>query len=369
MKFNRENYEIYVIDFLEGKLTEEDHNLFIEFLKDNTDIYEEVKSIRNIHLQPVGTHFPGKNNLKKTIRTSEYKDDFENFCIASLEEDLAPDEKLNFESWLLKNPDKSFEYESFRKVYLNADMNIVFSPKLRLKKLSIVQNRIRLVSILSAAAAVTILFIFFIKSADIINHNVIKEDSNNELKITTEPEKPAEELKQINVDTSKSQEQESTDNQLVETELGNVSIEKQATQPKHNLLLTGNEYINSSREQILIKPVSPLLARIEIQSSVGNDLLQQPDREESRTFDDYQTLGEFAGDKILRNLLSANESDGREKLTFWDLASNSIEGLNRMTDGGYALGRETSENGTLKRISLETPLLGISIPIKNKHSQ
>src|SRR4030042_6040007 len=365
MKFNRENYEIYVIDFLEEKLTEEDHNLFIEFLKDNTDIYEEVKSIRNIHLQPVDTHFPGKNNLKKTFRTSEFNDDFENFCIASLEGDLEPDEKLNFESWLSKNPDKSFEYESFRKVYLNADMNIVFSPKSRLKKLSIVQNRIRLVAILSAAA-VTIFFIFFIKSADIINHNVITEDSNNELKINTEPEKPVQELNQINVDTSKSHEQESTDNQLVETGLGNVSIEKQATQPKHNLLLTGNEYINASREQILIKPVSPLLARIEIHSSVGNDLLQQPDREESRTFDDYQTLGEFAGDKILRNLLSANESDGREKLTFWDLASNGVEGLNSITDGGYALSREISENGTLKRISLETPLLGISITIKNK---
>jgi hypothetical protein len=187
MKFDRENYEIYVIDFLEEKLTEEDHNLFIEFLKGNTDIYEEVKSIRNIHLHPVDTHFPGKNNLKKTIRTSEYNDDFENFCIASLEGDLETDEKLNFESWLSKNPDKSFEYESFRKVYLNADMNIVFSPKSRLKKLSIVQKRIRLVSILSAAA-VTIFFIFFIKSADIINHNVITEDSNNELKIIFFPE-------------------------------------------------------------------------------------------------------------------------------------------------------------------------------------
>jgi len=369
MKFNRENYEIYVLDFLEGRLTEEDHNLYFEFLKDHPDIYEEVKSILNIHLQPADIHFPGKNNLKKTIRTSEYNNNFENFCISNIEGDLEPDEKLSFESWLSENPDKSFEYESFRKVYLKADMNIIFGPKSRLKKLSIVQKRIRLASILSATAAVTIFFIFFIKSTDINNRNVISEDINKELKIITELEKPAEESKQINMDTDQSRKQESTENQLAETESINVRIEKQITKAQQKLIITGNEDLNTRREQILIKPVSSLLASIEIHRSVRTDLIQQPDREEGRTLDDYQTLGQFASDKILKNLLSLNESDNKEKLTFWDLASNGLVGLNNITEGGYALDRETGENGNLKRISLETPLLGISIPIKNKHPQ
>jgi hypothetical protein len=367
MKFNRENYEIYVLDFLEGKLTEEDHNLFIEFLKDHPYINEGVKDIHNIHLQPADTHFQGKNILKKPIRTSEYNNDFENFCIASIEGDLEPDERLKFESWLTENPDKSFEFESFRKVYLKSDMNIIFSLKSRLKKLSIVQKRIRWVSLLSAAAAITIFLIFFIRSADIINPKVISEDSNNELKITTEPENHAEELEQINVNTGQSQVKESTDRRLAETDLDNVSLEEQVAQSKEKLILTGNEYGNAGREQIIIKPVSSLIASIEIHNTVRDDLLQQSDREEDRTFDDYQTLGEFASNKILGNLLSVNESDNQKKLTFWGLASNGLEELNSISEGGYALDRETSENGTLKRISLETPLLGISIPIKNKH--
>jgi hypothetical protein len=368
MKFSRENYEIYVIDFLEGKLTEDVHNLFVEFLKDNPDINEEVRSIFNLNLQPVDTHFPDKNNLKKVIRTSEYNNDFENFCIASIEGDLKPDEKLNFESWLSENPGKFFEFEAYRKVYLKADKNIIFSPKSGLKKLSIVQKRIRLASILSAAA-VTIFFIFFIRFTDINNRNIISEDSNNELKITSQSEKPSEESKQIDVDTRQPLEGKSADNQLAETKPGNIRIEGSVAQSQQKVILDVKEEVDNTREQILIKPVSSLLASIEIHRPVRVDLIKQSDREEAKTFDNYQTLGQFAGEKILRDLLSLNESDNMEKLTFWDLASNGFEGLNSITEGGYALERKTGENGTIKQISLETPLLGISIPVKNKHPQ
>lgn len=382
MKFNKENYEIYVLDFLEGKLTEEDHAMFIKFLEDHPDIYKEVKDISNLQLQPGDIKFYGKNILKRATGTFQYNKDFENFCIAFIEGDLEPDEKLKFENWLKENNEKKYEFESYRKVYLKADKNIFFSPKSKLKKLTIVQRRIRWVSILSAAAAVTVFLIIFTKSADIINRKFISEKSDDELKITTEIETLKEKTEQINKDSGQFQELESTEKQLTEAKLDHIKIEEQAVlseqkytsaenYPGHTYdkINTGMEPGAWRKEKISIKPVSSILAFIEIHNSVDYNELKQPVPEKGRNLDGYQTIREFASENILANLFSVNESDEQTKLTLWNLASNGFEGLNNISEGGYALNREINENGTTKRISVETPLLGLSIPIKNKHPQ
>lgn len=349
MKFNRENYELYVIDFLEGKLPEEDHIMFIKFLRDHPDINDEVKDIHNVQLQPGDEQFPGKQILKKNVRASYYQADFDNFCIAYLEGDLEYAERIDFEHWILKNPEKNHELELFRKVYLKADLNNIFSSKSGLKKRSIVQNRIRIIPILTtAAAAIVIFIIIFVRPADVINTVVISEDTNNNIKVTTE---------QVNAWTEEFQEQPSADQKLMTDDINYANIDPDM------------EHEAVSREKISIQPVSSLFAQVENQKLVRYDILQQPDTLENRKFDEYQTLGEYVNENILGNFFSLAESDKKEKMTLWNLASNSLEGLNSMTDGGYALDKETNRNGTLKRISLETPLLGISIPVKNKQPQ
>jgi hypothetical protein len=353
MKFNRGNYELFVIDFLEGKLSEEDHILFVKFLKDHPEINEEIKDIHNAQLQPDDEQFSGKHILKKNIKTSKYQDDFYNNCIAYLEGDLGSAEKINFENWISDNPQKIHELELFRKVYLKADMNITFSPKSGLKKRFIISNRIRLVSILTTAAAVIIFIIIFVRPTDIKDRNVITEDSINRSKVTIEKEIFAEEMEPFNEITGKSQEVESNNIQLGKSELDKTSKEQGA----------------KDIEKISIEPVSSILAQIENHSSVGYNKLKQPDERKERNFDEYKTLGEYVNENILSDFFSVQESGKHEKITLWNLASNSLEGINNMTDGGYVLDKETNKNGNLKRISIETPLLGISIPVKNKQPQ
>lgn len=343
MKFNRGNYELYVIDYLEGKLSDEDHILFIQFLNDHPDINEEIKDVHNIQLQSGEEHFPGKQIIKKNISKSQYQRDFNNYCIAYLEGDLGPAEKINFENWISDNPEKADELELFRKVNLKADMNIIFSPKSGLKKGFIIRNRFRLITILTTAAAAAIIFlIIFIKPADITNRDVISEDTTVNLEVTSEQEMLTEEVRQINIENQQIQNHES---------------------------ITGMEHGAWGMEKIAIKPVSSLFALVENHQSVRYDILKQPDQGEERTFDDYKKLGEYVNENILSDFFSLEGSSAQEKTTIWDLASNGMEGLNSITDGGYALDRETNEKGALKRISLETPLLGISIPVKNKQSQ
>ena len=353
MKFNKGNYELYVIDYLERKLSEEDYILFIKFLKDHPEINEEIENFQALQLQSGDEHFPDKHILKKNVRTSQYQDDFNNYCTAYLEGDLGSAEKTNFENWISNHPEKANELELFRKVYLRADMNIIFSPKSGLKKRYIVQNQIRLISILTTAAAVIIFLIIFFRPADNTDRNIISEDNNTNLEVISEKEVLTEEILQINIENEQFQNHQSAEKLLTKEELNN----------------TGMEHGAWGMEKILIEPVSSILAQLENHQSVRYDKLKQQDQGEERNFDDYKTLREFVNENILSGFFSLDGRDEPEKTTVWTLASNGLDGLNNITDGGYAIDRETNENGALKRVSLETPLLGISFPVKNKLSQ
>ena len=365
MKFNRENYEAYVLDYLEGKLTDSDHDLFLEFLKDNPDIYEEIKDTGNIQLKSASIQFHDKNILKKSIILSEFDSDFENLCIAFIEGDLESTERPKFESWLSENSDKLYEFELFRKSYLKPDMNIIFSPKSRLKRFSINQKRIRLVSVISAAAVVVFL-ILFIRYTDVLKRDMISEKTDTGTKTITDTKISKDESEQKSTDT------QFANNQLIESESVKGKSKELQEDSNRDFGLNDNNWAdnnNAGREKIIIKPVSSMLAKLENYKSVDYNRLKKTGSEPTRNFESYQTLREFASNQILTNLFPGDGLDKQTKITFWDLASNGFEELSRITDGGYTLNRETNENGKLKRLSLETPLLGFSIPIKNKQPQ
>lgn len=63
MKINRNNYEKWFIDYLDGTLDENSEKAVQAFLKDNPDLAEELESVGNIRLAPENVPFPGKASL------------------------------------------------------------------------------------------------------------------------------------------------------------------------------------------------------------------------------------------------------------------------------------------------------------------
>ncbi|MBN2039153.1 MAG: hypothetical protein JW864_03870 [Spirochaetes bacterium] len=371
MKFNRDNYELYVIDFLEGTLPENDHVLFITFLEDNPDIKDIVNHIHSVQLQPGTIYFEGKQILKKNLNPSQYQDDFDNYCIAYLEGDLDSAEKINFENWLSDHREKNNELELFRKAYLKADMSIGFSQKTGLKRRFIIQRRVRLISVLATAAAAIILLVIFIIPVDLIDRNIISEESESNVQVNTDQGSPEEIQEQIIPEKESFLLLESTVNEIEYARSKNVKT----TTFVQSYADFKNEQDQKfhTRENISLDPVVSLIAQVENRPSVRYDILKKPDRveeiNEEKNFDEYQTLREYVNNNILSDFFSFKKSEQQEKTTIWDLALNGMEALNSITDGGYALDRKISENGNLKRISVETPLLGFSIPVKNKQLQ
>lgn len=124
----RSNYEIYLIDLLDGKLEEEKKHELMTFLSNNPDLKEEFEGVEEVMLAPSKIKFAGKDSLKKFEVNENNIDQF-----------LTPE----------------IENKKFSETILTPDHSIVFENKESLKK----RDRKPLYYYISAAASVLIIFL------------------------------------------------------------------------------------------------------------------------------------------------------------------------------------------------------------------
>ena len=99
MIINRENYEVIMLDFIEGRLSVADQDEVLDFLMLNPDVMEEIKELNALSLLPEKIVFDSKHRLTRTFPDHHSKPDtanFEMFASAYLENDLEPEQKLEF---------------------------------------------------------------------------------------------------------------------------------------------------------------------------------------------------------------------------------------------------------------------------------
>ena len=106
MDINRDNYEIFFVDYMDGKLSSGDENRLMAFLVQNPDIAEELEGIKKCVLEPVDIQYSAKEGLKKTFSQGMGIDDFDYLCIANIEGELAPDEENLLNELLAEIPQR-----------------------------------------------------------------------------------------------------------------------------------------------------------------------------------------------------------------------------------------------------------------------
>lgn len=182
MKINRNNYETYFIDYLEGVLDEKLVDDFIEFLQQNPDLKEELSLFETISIE----HEEIKFNKKELLLKEQFDVErvFNEAAIARLEGDISTTEKVEFERYLLTHPEKQKEAELFSYTKLQPDESILFNKKNKIYHRS--AGRTVLLWSLRAAAVIAValsVYTFIDKSSDkIIIENQISA-------IEKEPEK------------------------------------------------------------------------------------------------------------------------------------------------------------------------------------
>lgn len=159
----KENYEIFAVDYCDGNLSGQEEKAFLAFLEQHPEIKEEVELFFDAApLAKPAVRFSQKNQLKqKEIKAVAAIDEenYEEYFIAALEDDLNADGRKNLSEFLRQNVHLQKEFALTQKLKIAPDKQTVFPAKAQLKHKK-PMRRYLYYGISSAAAALLILFLF-----------------------------------------------------------------------------------------------------------------------------------------------------------------------------------------------------------------
>lgn len=163
---NTYNYESYLLDFAEGRLSRNEINDLFDFLSAHPEFKEDFEAALEIpvlHDYPVNS-FSRKNALLK----NESLDRIQDLVIAAVEHVALPSELNELKQLEVNNPMIKRELEIFAKLRFFEDPNVCFSKKGGLYKSPLVafSTWMYRVSAVAAAAVVFIFTIHFLNTAE-----------------------------------------------------------------------------------------------------------------------------------------------------------------------------------------------------------
>jgi len=185
MTINRLNYELFLVDYLDGKL---DPFLVAElliFLEQNPDIKEEYDGIQNSVLEKEAITFPNKSILKKkSFSKNGIDDELAYLCISSVENLLSEEEQNLLNKKIYDDVSLKKELLLFDKTVTVADQSIIFKSKSRLKRTSIVPIRQSSYKVyVGVAASIALLIGMFTIGKIILTNNSINDIQENSFSI------------------------------------------------------------------------------------------------------------------------------------------------------------------------------------------
>ncbi len=154
---NIENYEAFYLDFLEGNLNEVENRAFLTFLEENPDLIqdENLMSFSSENsLESLDNNFI--KNLKVFDKTETITaENYENFMIASVENQLAATKQTELKDFITKDKKFQAEFILYKKTILSPDETIIYSEKNKLKRGIVIPLYGKFISI---AAVLAIIF-------------------------------------------------------------------------------------------------------------------------------------------------------------------------------------------------------------------
>ena len=352
MDINRNNYEAYFLDFLEGRLSVGEEEILHRFLKFNPDLADELEAFDLYPLHPGKEIYPGKEDLYRRFPDKEDtigEDNFELFCIAYLEGDLDDEQKIEFETYIAGNEKHKKELDYFKASFLSPE-KIYYPGKRALKKQLTISLNWRLMTPVAAAAAILLMLLIrpsgevqevqiaaslpAVEEAEVVKEAV--EEKKPPLKNASAAIQVIRSSKNsapvpVNKETGKQQSGEG------EKDLEKISQPEKS--PSDKGIKLGKTYIAEVQPQYdRIVPVAVDPPEIHYTSLSVIDMARYQ----------YQKASQVL--------------EGDEPL-FWNLASRGIEELNRLSGPNTELLASKDEEGNISGIHLKTRFLSFTAPI------
>ena len=356
MKPDRSNYEIWLIDWSDGNLSDEQVALLRSFLEENPDLKAEAEAISFPFLTSPGDSFGRKDLLKRTPEEME-SSQVEYLSVGWLENDLNPEQLVDLEHSIKSNPANRKLFESIQKIrlkpsqaeYKNKSLLIRHSPGSKIFRLSL------MVSGAAATVALLVLSILFVprylqSKRNVASRETVADTSKSEPDIAVIPVIPVP-ARQETVRTIK------------ESVPHITAVPVPSYSPVNKETSDSSSYKrNTLQEQITGLPVPKIM---DMDFHIAGNILQpsgidisQPEEE-----DDRSKLEKFIA-RVLRQNILQEEVPDNTPLKGYEIAEAGIEGLNKLLGWDMALVKTNDEKGELKSLYFSSKVLKFNAPIK-----
>ena len=349
MKITRDNYEIYFIDYLEGNLDEDLVDGFIEFLKENPDLKDELQQVGSFTLTPDSAFFNDKKRLYKG--KYDQNKEFDKAAVAYMEGDLTVEESAEFKAYLLGHPEKQQELAIFEKTKLIPDDHIVFHSKKRLYRSSGGKTILLWVTRVAAVVAIAILAYRYAGNEPVnqmLNDNqvTISENKNEDLGAKRLPEIVEKEKEPVAIKENPSfGENKPQSGKPVHKSSNETSIDR-----------TDQEKIANVRP---LQPIPEKIPGLNASLSHNNRVIASLVPVESA--DDVPPAPEVQ-ERLLVDVVK--EKTGLDNLSLNKVAKAGLNLVNGFSRDKFNY--ETNAEGQITELNYDSRLLAFSIPTKQK---
>ncbi|MFH0759347.1 MAG: hypothetical protein V2B15_18820 [Bacteroidota bacterium] len=364
MDINRNNYEGYLLDLTEGRLTAEETQQVRDFLLLNPDCDEGFIGEQTWNLSSGAIVFKGKKGLKKSFPdplTTLTPSNFDLFSIARLEGDLTPEQKADHDRLMAEDVSRKREWEAWQQTRL-AGETILYGRKDQLIKAPVRRTRMIWISVISTAAVLAMV-ITLIR----INPDLTGPAGNSRevvVEIMDDPRAFEEE--------GKTNQQESSLNPVtLASEPATLSIKKHQDPPEltgenQDPVQTSLSSDSSSRivdeEKIQTRPL-----KLGMMSSYPKTIGAGPyDRIVSLDLPPFSNQsGSLTWTQLSEKGLRQTYKDFmKEKdLSLLTIASAGVEGINRLTGSEFSLNLSRDESGEVSGFRFHTSRMSVASPV------
>ncbi len=350
MTINRNNYEMYFLDYLEGNLDPVMEEELKTFLANHPDLSAELEQYRIIPLSAPDVHFSNKHQLRKNPSEPlvDPAGQFAEFAIAFHEHDLSNREREVFERYLAENPEKRKELDQYARVYLHPDLSVTFPSKSGLKRFRLIpQARKLLLTAAGIAAVVLITVLLWEKPYSVPDHSGL----------TAQIDTVAVRQQQKDPDSSSPKNSMAPEPETVSLPERQKKVTRTTRIPEPVIRIEIAE-LQENEDPATASPLSPLPRKEGIYLASNEHYISELTPKPIHGVESgYRplSLSEFALYQLKKSVLGADAAKGR--FSMWDLADAGVRGVNRLMGWEMKLEREYDENGQIEYLAFESGAL------------
>ncbi|MFA6126441.1 MAG: hypothetical protein WC699_03965 [Bacteroidales bacterium] len=368
----RHNYEIWFLDYLDGQLSNEQLETFLDFLEQNPDLKAELQGVGGVSLLSAGESFDRKESLLKSSEDIPGIASIDQLCIARMENDLSEKEANQFDARLSTEPALEKEYAAFLQTRLNPADMIVFPYKNELRKKTVVFAP-WLITAISAAAIIMLAWILWPDTRNSQAPVLAKQDQQavgEEQRLLPSPKGTVGEEQRL-LPSSIGSRQAITNNLLTSNQHSSSSKttgSKVNQQPAEAVTaVRGTMQMNKlSRITPLNGPriPDPQSVKVMLASNYPAVLTQPLTSAEALTLPQYAL--QLFREKVLgedRKLVR------RTRFSMWEVAGAGVDKLNSLAGTKMKLNREYDDKGDLLAVSFNSRLIDVETPVRSQEGR